>query len=181
VCATLELSVSDQRKGCEVSDATDPEGPKEVSANAPGSTRWSRRLMIPEPLQDGSRRLTSSKENETQPPHKSRTNIHVRNVGILLVIKICGEEVYVERLDVAAPRSGQHCLESAIAPAVAFKRKDLLSLGRKRTNKRLINKKMLSRKKRGALYLALILHECAQVRGFVPRGCCGVNDNAPRV
>jgi hypothetical protein len=65
----------------------------------------------------------------------------MRNVGILLVIKICGEEVYVKRLDVAAPRSGQHCLESAIALAIAFEREDLLSIGRKRTRIRLINKK----------------------------------------
>ena len=55
----------------------------------------------------------------------------MRNVGILLVIKICGEEVYVKRLDVAAPRSGQHCLESAIALAIAFEREDLLSIDRK--------------------------------------------------
>jgi hypothetical protein len=95
--------------------------------------------MIPEPLQDGSRRLTSSKGNETQLARKSRANIHVRNMGILLIIKICGEEVYVKRFDVAAPGSGQHCLEGAITLAVTFERKDLLSIGRKRTNKRLIN------------------------------------------
>jgi hypothetical protein len=31
------------------------------------------------------------------------------------------------------------------------------------------------------MYLALITHKCAQMRGLVPRRCSGVNDNAPRV
>ena len=65
----------------------------------------------------------------------NRADIHVRNVGILFVTKICGEEVRVKRLDVAAPSSGQHGLESTIALAVTFKRNDLLPKSRKK-NKR---------------------------------------------
>jgi hypothetical protein len=61
-------------------------------------------------------------------------NIHVRDVGILLVTKICGEEVHVKRLDVAAPSSGQHGLESTIALAVTFKRNDLLPKSKKQKN-----------------------------------------------
>ena len=62
----------------------------------------------------------------------NRANIHVRNVGILFVFNICGEEVHVKRLDVGAPSSGQHCLESAITLAVTFERKDLLPTGQKK-------------------------------------------------
>ena len=54
-------------------------------------------------------------------------NLHVCNAAILLVFEICCQEVYVERFDVAAASSGQHLLEGAIAIAVTFERKDLLS------------------------------------------------------
>ena len=49
------------------------------------------------------------------------------NAAKLLVFEICRQEVYVGRIDVAAPSSGQHLLEGAIAMAVAFERKDLKS------------------------------------------------------
>jgi hypothetical protein len=66
-------------------------------------------------------------------------NVHVRNVGVLLVTNICVEEVHVKRLNVIAPGSSQHCLESSVPLAVTFKRKDLLSIGqKKRTNKRIV-------------------------------------------
>jgi hypothetical protein len=54
-------------------------------------------------------------------------NLHVCNAAILLVFEICCQEVYVERIDVAAASSGQHLLERAIAIAVPFESKDLLS------------------------------------------------------
>jgi hypothetical protein len=56
----------------------------------------------------------------------NRTNIHVRDVSIVLVTNICREEVHVKRFHVTAPRSRQHCLQSAIALAVTFEREDLL-------------------------------------------------------
>jgi hypothetical protein len=49
------------------------------------------------------------------------------NAAIHLVSKICRQEVYIERIDVAAPSSGQHLLEGAIAIAVTFECKDLKS------------------------------------------------------
>jgi len=54
-------------------------------------------------------------------------DLHVCNVAILLIFEIYRQEVNVERIDVAAPSSGQHLLEGAIAIAVTFERKDLLS------------------------------------------------------
>jgi hypothetical protein len=67
------------------------------------------------------------------------TNIHVRNVSILLVTNICREEVHVKRFHVTAPGSCQHCLQSAIALAVAFEREDLLiDMLENRANKRIV-------------------------------------------
>jgi hypothetical protein len=66
--------------------------------------------------------------------HEQAENIHMRNMGILLVTNICGEEVHVKRLNVTAPGSGQHCLESAIPLAVTFERKDLPSIVNKQTS-----------------------------------------------
>lgn len=85
--------------------------------------------MIPEPLQDGSRSLPSSDERfkKKNSKHVMIEDLHVCNAAILLVFEICRQEVYVERIDVAAPCSGQHLLEGAIAIAVTFERKDLLS------------------------------------------------------
>ena len=68
----------------------------------------------------------------------NRTNVHVRNVSILLVMNICHEEVDVKRFHVTAPGSSQHCLKSAIALAVAFEREDLLIDMLKQTNKRIV-------------------------------------------
>ncbi len=62
------------------------------SARAPDSTRWSRRLTMPEPLQDGSRSLISSDERFQTRRHariRVKANVHVRNASILLVIEIC--------------------------------------------------------------------------------------------
>lgn len=74
---------------------------------------------------------------ETQLERMNRTNIHVRDVSILLVTNICREEVHVKRFYVTAPGSCQHCLQSAITLAVTFEREDLLiDMFKKRTNKR---------------------------------------------
>jgi hypothetical protein len=51
----------------------------------------------------------------------------MRGAEILLVIEIRGEKIHVECLNVAAPGSGHHCLESTVALAVALERKDLMS------------------------------------------------------
>lgn len=86
---------------------------------------------MPEPLQDGSRSLISSDGQFRTSKHDSnkwrRQNTHVGNAGILFVVEVCSQEVHVKRLDVAAPGSGEHRLESSIALAVAFEGKDLLS------------------------------------------------------
>lgn len=68
-----------------------------------------------------------------------RTNIHVRDVSILLVTNIYREEVHVKRLHIATPGSCQHCLQSAITLAVTFEREDLLvDMLKKRANKRIV-------------------------------------------
>ena len=72
----------------------------------------------------------------------NRTNIHVRDVSILLVTNIYREEVHVNRFHVTAPGSCQHCLQSAITLAVTFEREDLhidmLIKKKEQTNKRLV-------------------------------------------
>ena len=70
-------------------------------------------------------RRTVQKKKTTK--HVMIENLHVCNAAILLVFEICRQEVYVERIDVAAPSSSQHLLEGAIAIAVTFECKDLKS------------------------------------------------------
>lgn len=83
---------------------------------------------MPDPLQDGSRSLPSSDERfKKKRKHVMIEDLHVCNVAILLIFEIYRQEVYVERIDVGASSSGQHLLEGAIAIAVTFERKDLLS------------------------------------------------------
>jgi hypothetical protein len=114
----------------------------------------------------------------------NRTNIHVSDVSILLVTDICREEVHAKRFYVTAPGSCQHCLQSAIALAVTFEREDLLIDMLKKKNKQTNSPNRLDTEDTESTrspYLALITHKCAQMRGFVPRRCSGVDDNAPRV
>ena len=106
-------------------------------------------------------------------------DLHVCNMAILLIFEIYRQEVYVERIDVGASSSGQHLLEGAIAIAVTFERKDLLS--RRGGEKGGMNSPMLVWNGWGGLYLALVIHKCAQVGGLVPGRCSGIDNNALRV
>ncbi len=78
-------------------------------------------MTIPDPLQDGSRRLVPLEMTS----RRDKSSIHVGNAAIFFVLEIRGEEIPIEGFDVIAPSAGKHRFECAVTLAITFKRKNL--------------------------------------------------------
>lgn len=61
-------------------------------------------MTIPDPLQDGSRRLVSLAMSS----RRGKSGLHVGNAAMFFVLKIRGEEIPIEGFHVIAPSAGKH-------------------------------------------------------------------------